>query len=163
MPNPRVLYVDDDADSREMLRALLRSVRMDVTAVGTATRALSLAQASGFELYLLDAWLPDFSGFELCRRVRTFDTYTPILFYSGAAFPEDKNRGMEAGACGYVVKPDIDGLVRSIKQFALPFVPPIATNTLNTNSAGEQSTLRRQRVDEMTLAFTYMGGVTGVF
>jgi len=116
-PRPRVLCVDDDEDSREMLSTLLKFWRIETKAVGTAAQALSLIQAERFDLYLLDAWLPDLDGFELCRRMRDFDPHTPILFFSGAAYDADKERGLEAGANAYVIKPDVDGLVGSITQF----------------------------------------------
>jgi DNA-binding response OmpR family regulator len=74
-------------------------------------------QTERFDLYVLDASLPDLDGFELCRRMRAFDPETPILFFSGAAYEADKKRGIEAGANAYVIKPDLDGLLGSIKQF----------------------------------------------
>jgi two-component system OmpR family response regulator len=116
-PQPRVLCVDDDEDSRDMLSTLLRFSRIEAKAVATAAQALSLIQAERFDLYLLEAWLPDVDGFELCRRLRDFDAHTPILFFSGAAYDDDKKRGIEAGANAYVTKPDVDGLVGNITQF----------------------------------------------
>jgi DNA-binding response OmpR family regulator len=113
---PRVLCVDDDEDSRVMLITLLRLALIEAKAVGTAAQALSSIQAERFDLYLLDSRLPDLDGFELCRRMRDFDPHTPILFFSGAAYEADKKRGIEAGANAYVIKPDVDGLVGSIKQ-----------------------------------------------
>jgi DNA-binding response OmpR family regulator len=114
---PRVLCVDDDEDSCEMLSMALKFRRIDTKAVGTAAQALSLIQTEQFDLYLLDAWLPDLDGFELCRRMRDFDPLTPILFFSGAAYEADKKRAIEAGANAYVTKPDVDALVGSITQF----------------------------------------------
>ena len=114
---PRVLCIDDDEDSRVMLTALLRFSLIEAKAVGTAAQALSSIRAERFDLYLLDSNLPDLDGFELCRRLRDFDADTPILFFSGAAFEADKKKGIEAGANAYVIKPDLDGLVGSIKQF----------------------------------------------
>src|SRR6202521_6300108 len=105
---PRVLCVDDDEDSRVMLITLLRLALIEARAVGTAAQALSSIQTERFDLYLLDARLPDLDGFELCRRMRAFDPHTPILFFSGAAYEADKKRGIEAGADGYVIKPDVD-------------------------------------------------------
>ena len=116
-PRPRVLCVDDDEDSREMLSTLLRFSRIEVRTVATAAEALSLIQAERFDLYLLDVRLPDFDGFELCCRMRIFDPYTPILFFSGAAYEADKERAIAAGADAYVIKPDVNGLVGSIAQF----------------------------------------------
>ena len=99
-----------------MLITLLRLALIEAKAVGTAAQALSLIKTERFDLYLLDAWLPDVDGFELCRQMRAFDPHTPILFFSGAAYEADKKRGIEAGADDYVTKPDVDGLVGSITQ-----------------------------------------------
>ena len=114
---PRVLCVDDDEDSRVMLVTLLKHAFIEAKAVGTAAQTLSLIQAEHFDLYTLDGWLPEIDGFELCRRIRKFDRTTPILFFSGAAYAADKRKGIEAGANGYVIKPDIEDLLRTIKQF----------------------------------------------
>ena len=116
-PRTRVLCVDDDEDSRAMLITLLRLALIEAKAVGTAAQALSLIQTDRFDLYLLDAWLPDLDGFELCRRMRDYDPKTPILFFSGAAYEADRKRGIEAGANAYLIKPDVAGLVGSITQF----------------------------------------------
>ena len=117
MHRPRVLYVDDDEDSREMLRMLLESCSIETKAVGTAEEALSAIQAEYFDLYLLDGWLPDLDGFELCRKMRSYDSNTPILFFSGAGCEADKKMGREAGANAYVIKPDISHLLGSITHF----------------------------------------------
>jgi CheY-like chemotaxis protein len=114
---PRVLCVDDDEDSRVMLVNLLSCLLIQAKAVGTAHQALSLIQSERFDLCLTDVRLPKIDGFELCRRIRKFDLTTPILFFSGAAYAADKQKGIEAGANGYVIKPDIEDLLRTIKQF----------------------------------------------
>lgn len=123
---PRVLCVDDDEDSRVMLTTLLKLALIDAKAVGTGAQALSSIRTEHFDLYLLDARLPDVDGFELCRRMRDFDPETPILFFSGAAYEADKKKGIEAGANAYVVKPDVDGLVSSLKQFGVQAERPMA-------------------------------------
>ena len=114
----RVLCVDDDEDSRVMLTALLKLALIEAKAVGTGAEALSSIQAEAFDLYMLDARLPDVDGFELCRQLRALNPHAPILFFSGAAFEADRKKGIEAGANAYVIKPDLDGLFTSIKQLA---------------------------------------------
>ena len=118
-----------------MLTALLGITLIEAKAVGTATQALSSIRAEPFDLYRLDSRLPDADGFELCRRIRDHDPQTPILFFSGSAFDSDKKKGIEAGANAYVIKPDLEALLGSIKQFVsqkeraaaktLPFRPNI--------------------------------------
>lgn len=120
IPQPRVLCVDDDQDSREMLSALLRLSSIEAVAVGTAFEALTSVQAERFDLYLLDSHLPDVDGFELCRQLRDLDAAVPILFFSGAAYETDKQKGLEAGANAYVSKPDIEGLIGTIRRFCFP-------------------------------------------
>ena len=115
-PQPRVLCVDDDEDAREMLGELLKFSRIETRAVGTAAQALSAIQTERFDLYLLDSWLPDLDGVELCRRMRALDPHTPVLFYSGAAYEHDKKRAIEAGANAYVTKPAIEGLLESVTK-----------------------------------------------
>jgi len=120
IPQFAVLYVDDNEDSRVMLGALLSFCDIEVKAVGNAIQALRLIESECFDLYLLDAWLPDMNGFELCRHLRLLDPFKPILFFSGAASEADKQKGIEAGATGYVVKPNVGGLLESITHFLLP-------------------------------------------
>jgi two-component system, OmpR family, response regulator len=113
----RALCVDENEDCRNMLSTALRLCRIEARAVATATEALSLIQTERFDLYLLDASFPDLDGFELCRRMRDLDPHAPILFFSGAPYEADKKRGLEAGANDYVMKPNMDVLLRKIPQF----------------------------------------------
>lgn len=115
-PQTRVLYVDDHDDSREMLTTLLAILHIEVTAVSTATTAVSLMQSERFDLYLLESWLPVMDGYELCRMIREADPKKPVVFFSGAAWDVDQKRGIEAGASDYVCKPDLDGLLGSISN-----------------------------------------------
>jgi DNA-binding response OmpR family regulator len=76
-----------------------------------------MIQAERFDLYLLESWLPEVDGFELCREMRSVDPQTPIVFFSGAGYANDRKMGIEAGADAYLVKPDLEALVGSLKQF----------------------------------------------
>jgi DNA-binding response OmpR family regulator len=97
----------------------MRFSGIEVKAVATAAQALSLIHGECFDLYLLEACLPDLDGFELCRRLRHCAPDAPILFFSGAGGEVDTERGIDAGANAYVIKPDVDGLFEGIAQFVL--------------------------------------------
>jgi DNA-binding response OmpR family regulator len=114
LDSSRVLFVDDDEDACEILRLLMRSCGIDATCARSAVEAWPLIRRQGFDLYVLDGWLPGIDGFEFCRQIREFDSDTPILFYSGAAYDADKQKGISAGANAYVTKPDVDGLIKNI-------------------------------------------------
>jgi DNA-binding response OmpR family regulator len=87
----------------------------DVITAETPLQAIELARAESFDLYLLDSWIPGLSGTDICKALRLFDSETPILFYSGAAFPKDKAEAYASGAQGYLVKPaDPDELVTEV-------------------------------------------------
>ena len=107
-PDARILYTEDDADTRELVTVVLGRENCQVIATGSHVEALRLAQAEQFDLYLLDNWIPGISGVRLCQLLREVDQHTPVLFYSGAAYEKDKARAMASGAQGYLVKP-VDG------------------------------------------------------
>jgi CheY-like chemotaxis protein len=107
----RVLCVDDDLDACEMLSVLMNSYGIDATCLQSAAEAWLKIKTEYFDLYLLDGWLPRVDGFEFCRQIREFDPNTPIVFYSGAAYDTDKQKGLAAGANAYVTKPDVEGLI----------------------------------------------------
>lgn len=104
-PNARILYAEDDADTRELVTLVLEMQNCQVIATESYDEALRLARAEHFDLYLIDNWMPQISGVRLCEQLREFDQHTPVLFYSGAAYETDKERALASGAQGYLVKP----------------------------------------------------------
>ena len=110
----RVLFVDDDEDACEILKLLMSSYGIEATCAQSAVEAWPLIRGQCFDLFVLDGWLPGIDGFEFCRQIREFDSDTPILFYSGAAYDADKQKGIAAGANAYVTKPDVDALIKTI-------------------------------------------------
>ena len=102
---PRILYIEDHDDTREFISLVLRQQGFEVVTGETISFGRQLAEAERFDLYLLDSWLPDGSGLELCKSIRNFDPRTPILFYSAAAYESDRVLALESGAQGYLVKP----------------------------------------------------------
>ena len=80
----------------------------------TVAEALKLARSAGFDLYLIDRWLPDGEGIESCRTIRTFDSNTPIVFLTADARETSRTQAMAAGAQGYMVKPGDAGQLEQI-------------------------------------------------
>lgn len=104
----RILCTDDNEDTRQLLILILTQSGYDVTCTDDPNKVVELIKTKVFDLCLMDNWMPGLSGEDLCKRIREFDTETPILFYSGAAFDADKKRAREAGAQGYLVKPVLE-------------------------------------------------------
>ena len=102
---PRVLYIEDHEDTRELVTLVLEQRSFQVVTGSTIESGVKLAGSQNFDLYLLDSWLPDGSGLDLCRQIRMFDKATPILFYSAAAYEIDREEAISSGAQAYLIKP----------------------------------------------------------
>ena len=134
----RVLCADDE-DTCEMLSATLGISDIEVTAVYSFTEAWRLAQTEHFDLYLLETRLPDGDGLDLCRRLYKFAPRTPIVFYSGEAYPIDRLKGLAAGAAAYLVKPYFDDLAATILQIIKTTgKPPLLTPRISPFNHGQR-------------------------
>lgn len=115
----RILVVEDNRDSREMVQTLLAESGngFDVTAVETAAEALVLDAKTPFDLYVLDIWLPGMDGLGLCRRLRERGRTQPIIFFSAMVQSTDRNYVLAAGANEFLVKPnDLDKFLPTVKR-----------------------------------------------
>jgi DNA-binding response OmpR family regulator len=125
----RILCTEDDEDTRELLVLTLNRAGYEVICTDSPEKSLALIQAEKFDLCVIDNWMPGISGEDLCKKIRTFDSKTPILFYSGAGYQEDKDRAIKSGAQGYLVKPVIEGeLLAEVGRIIAEskIAPPIA-------------------------------------
>jgi DNA-binding response OmpR family regulator len=95
--------VEDDVDTCEVLHFLFRDY--DISFSHTLESALPVIEGTDFDLYILDNWLPDGSGIDLCRTIRAKGSASPIVFTSAAAAGREVDAAASAGADRYVVKP----------------------------------------------------------
>ena len=99
-----------------MMHALLGEYGYEPVIAASVCDALEQARSGGLALCILDHWITQGNGIELCQQIRAFDTHTPILFYSGAAYKADIQQGLDAGAQAYLVKPDFERLKPTIDR-----------------------------------------------
>src|SRR5262245_43737541 len=115
----RILMVEDQEDSWEL--AALKLPEYKLTFARDFDEGLRLARQGYFDLYILDNWLPNGSGIGLCRLIREFDPYTPILFYSAAAYERDIQEALRSGAQAYLAKPvKPDDLEQAVVKLTSP-------------------------------------------
>src|SRR5436853_4529269 len=115
--SPRILIIEDDVDSREMLQFLLTAEAYEVVTAKGVGDGLTIALQRGLDLIIIDNWLAEGSGVMLCRYIRTFDQATPILFHSAAVYEQDRQEAFAAGAQTYITKPsDPDELLQAIRE-----------------------------------------------
>ena len=116
----RILCVEDNRDSREMIATLLRETddKYDVTAVETAAEALALCATNHFDLFILDIWLPGMDGVELCRRLRDRGVNEPIMFFSAMGVQtKDRDYVLSSGANEFLVKSvDLDKFTATVER-----------------------------------------------
>jgi CheY-like chemotaxis protein/two-component sensor histidine kinase len=104
----RVLLVDDEADSREMLKRALESLRAKVVATCSAADAMSALKGQPFDILVSDIGMPDEDGFDLIRQVRAADgahRSIPAIALTAFARSEDRQRALGSGYQVHVAKP----------------------------------------------------------
>jgi DNA-binding response OmpR family regulator len=106
-----VLLVEREAPARAHLSRQLADDGFAVFAADRAAEALSLLERERPDLVLLEAILPDASGFDVCGRLRAgepgraWDRDVPVIMVSARGDPSDRMRGFARGADDYVVRP----------------------------------------------------------
>ena len=104
----RVLLVDDNHDSREMYRAVLRAHGHQVREAANAEKALALLAEEPLDVAFIDIGLPGgMDGYELARRIRSHPMGRDVrlVALTGYGFPEDRAQSREAGFVRHLVKP----------------------------------------------------------
>jgi DNA-binding response OmpR family regulator len=115
---PRVIIVDDDRDTREMLTLALELEGFDVGQAANGLRLISAMHVDRPDVILLDVMMSWIDGFELCRAIKRNPTFAdiPVIFISARKTPEDERTGLTAGAMAYFAKPiDMPGLTGCIR------------------------------------------------
>ena len=116
MASSRLLIVDDDPKLRQFLRQELELEGYDCQDVANAQDALIAIRQGSWDLLLLDWSLPDFSGIEVCRRIRQTQDITPILMLTARDDVKERVDALDAGADDYLTKPfSIEELLARIR------------------------------------------------
>jgi len=104
---PRILVVEDSRTQLEQLRLILEAEGFAVDAAPDATRALAKLQAAPYDLVLSDVLMPDHSGYDLCRKIKTHPRTkgVPVVLLTQLSDPLDILRGLECGADNFITKP----------------------------------------------------------
>lgn len=102
-----ILIVDDRPDIIQVLQLALEEEPARIYAASNGTEALEALEERSYDLILLDAKMPDISGPEICRRVKTHEQWrhTKVIMISASNIADDKLRAFDAGADDYVTKP----------------------------------------------------------
>ena len=110
---PRVLYIEDNNDNRNLVRRILMASDFDffVTEADTARKGIEIALSEPPDLILMDLSMPDMDGLTATKRIRSIPELSavPIIALTANAMDSDRDRSLEAGCDGYIKKPiDVD-------------------------------------------------------
>jgi CheY-like chemotaxis protein len=115
-----ILAVDDDWMNREMMQAHLENAGFRVLLANSGAKALEVAVSEHPDLILLDVRMPGMDGYEACTLLKstTETRHIPVLMITALEDEESKNRGLEAGADGFVPKPfDLEHMLTQIHRY----------------------------------------------
>jgi two-component system OmpR family response regulator len=101
----RVLIVEDEVRMASLIRRGLVNEGLAADVAGRGDDALWMVQAHDYDAVVLDVMLPDFDGFEVCRRLRAAGVRVPVLMLTARDSVDDRVAGLDGGADDYLVKP----------------------------------------------------------
>jgi PAS domain S-box-containing protein len=129
----KVVVVDDQRDSCELLAALFEQCGAQVVQCANAPAALSTLLSSSVQLLVADIAMPDVDGYDLIRQVRQIDARLPAVAVTAYAYPQDRLKALAAGFTAYCAKPiDATHFLRIVRNVVLsselssPTTPPAA-------------------------------------
>ena len=100
-----ILVVDDDKNTRLLLKAVLEKENYTVFTAQNGEEALEVMDREHIDLAVLDLMMPKMEGYEFTKLLREGRNNLPILMVSARQFPEDKRKGFLAGTDDYMTKP----------------------------------------------------------
>jgi two-component system chemotaxis sensor kinase CheA len=105
-----VLVVDDSLTTRMLEKSILESAGYDVDVASSGEEGLEVARRKRFALILCDVEMPGIDGFTFVERVRSDPSLRdiPAILVTSRAAPEDRQRGRDVGAHGYIVKSEFN-------------------------------------------------------
>ena len=101
----RILVVDDDKNTRMLLKAVLEAENYSVSTAENGEDALRVMDTTHIDLVVLDVMMPKMDGYEFTRTLRQNDNNLPILMVSAKQLPADKKQGFLVGTDDYMTKP----------------------------------------------------------
>jgi DNA-binding response OmpR family regulator len=125
----RVLVIDDDPATTDLLKLILEPLQIRVIAVNSALEGIRFVEEVTPDLIILDLMMPDLDGWQMCAMIRQM-SHLPILILSAVDRPHQVAEALDAGADDYLIKPvpnnvliaHINKLLRRTKLAAVPIL-----------------------------------------
>jgi two-component system, OmpR family, response regulator len=150
----RILVVDDDAPTRQLVSRVLRAEGHQVRAVSSFAGADAEVSRGAFDAVVLDVMLPDGSGVALCARLRASQVHVPILLLTARGDVRDRVLGLEAGADDYLPKPFAVSELRARVKALGRRGPVLRERVISIGPLVVDFEARRVRLEGVTLPLT---------
>ena len=142
----RVLIIEDESALLDQVKVRLESEGFVVDGVGEGQEGLFIAKEYPLDAAVVDIGLPDISGLEVIRKLRTDGNRLPILVLTARGRWQDKVEGLEAGADDYLVKPfhmeELLARIRAlVRRAAGETEGALSSGPIVLNTKGQQVTL----------------------
>ena len=121
LPKPRhtILVVDDEPEVLRLFTRILSAENALILTAETGTQALEIARKTRLDLAILDVKLPDMSGTEVLRHLRSIDEGVPVIMATSYGSAETVRTSMKLGAFDYLTKPFENQEIRRVAREAL--------------------------------------------
>jgi len=152
-----ILIVDDEPHARGSVRRILEDAGHIVSEAADGTHALAWLQNQQPDLIVLDMIMPELSGIDVCRRIRTdpFLAKLPIIFLTAKSRPSDIAEGLDAGGDDYITKPveviELPARVRALLRRTQGEALDRQSNTLRVGELTLHTTRFEVVVDNKTI------------
>lgn len=100
-----ILVVDDDLNTRRLMKAVLEENKYQVYTAEDGVQALKILDENHIDLVILDVMMPNMDGYEFTKLIRENQDTLPILMVSAKQLPSDRKQGFIAGTDDYMTKP----------------------------------------------------------
>jgi len=117
---PRILYIEDDANNRMLVRRILLAADFEVEEAEDAFTGIEMAVANPPDLILMDMSMPGMDGLTATAEIRSMPSIAqiPIIALTANVMQGDRERSLDAGCDGYIGKPiDVDTFADQVSEY----------------------------------------------
>ncbi len=148
----RILFVEDNREIADAVRAMLERRKFAVTIESDGERGLEALLDPTYDAAIVDIVLPRRDGFSVCRSARDEGIQTPVLMLTARDAVEDRVRGLDAGADDYLVKPFVEEELAArlravLRRGRLPLHSSLTVGALVVDRSARCATVNAKNVE----------------
>ncbi len=113
-----ILYLDDNEDHRDLLKFLFEDEGYNILTCAGIENCFDYLIKYPVSVIVLDYWIEGLEAFEISKKIKLLYPHIPFFYFTGDAQKKSREKGMQSGAQGYLLKPDdLNNIVPIIGRF----------------------------------------------